>query len=46
LLRFDATSANYWDGHASWLKLATGFAKSVLTGSPGASGNAGTAELP
>lgn len=46
LLRFDATAANYWDGHASWLRLATGFAKAVITGSPGASGNAGVAELP
>ncbi len=46
LLRFDATSASYWDGHASWLKLATGFAKSIVTGSPGTSGNAGVAELP
>jgi general stress protein 26 len=45
LVRFDAVTANYWDGHASMLRLATAFAKSVITGSPGASGNAGTAEL-
>jgi general stress protein 26 len=46
LLRFDATDAAYWDGHASMLRLAVAFAKSVLTGAPGASGHAGTAELP
>lgn len=46
LVRFDAVSANYWDGHASMLRLATAFAKSVMTGSPGASGNAGIAEIP
>ncbi|HYE89322.1 MAG TPA: pyridoxamine 5'-phosphate oxidase family protein [Vicinamibacterales bacterium] len=46
LLRFDATDASYWDGHASMLRLATAFAKSLVTGAPGASGNAGIAELP
>lgn len=45
LVRFDATTASYWDGHASKLRLAAAFAKSVLTGAPGASGNAGTASL-
>jgi general stress protein 26 len=45
LLRFDATTANYWDGHASMLRLAAAFAKSVLTGAPGTSGNAGTANI-
>lgn len=45
LLRFDAESASYWDGHASMLRLAVAFAKSVVTGAPGASGNAGTADL-
>lgn len=45
LLRFDADSANYWDGHASMLRLAVAFAKSVVTGAPGASGKAGIAEI-
>ena len=45
LLRFDATRANYWDGHASNLRLAAAFAKSLVTGTPGASGNAGTATI-
>jgi len=46
LLRFDATTASYWDGHASILRLAAAFAKSVLTGAPGTSGHAGTASIP
>lgn len=45
LLRFDADTANYWDGHASMLKLAVAFAKSMVTGTPGASGNTGIAEI-
>jgi general stress protein 26 len=45
LLRFDASTGNYWDGHASMLRLAFAFAKSVMTGTPGASGNAGIAEI-
>ncbi len=45
LLRFDASSACYWDGHASMLRLAAAFAKSIVTGTPGASGNAGIADL-
>lgn len=45
LVRFDATAASYWDGHASMLRLAAAFAKSAITGKPGASGNAGTANL-
>ncbi len=45
LLRFDAVTANYWDGHASMLRLAAAFAKSIVTGAPGASGNAGVADL-
>ena len=45
LLRFDASTGNYWDGHASMLRLAFAFAKSVVTGTPGASGNAGVAEI-
>ena len=46
LLRFDASAASYWDGHASMLRLAIAFAKSLVTGTPGASGNAGVADLP
>jgi len=46
LLRFDATKAAYWDGHASMLRLAFAFAKATVTGVPGASGNAGTAVFP
>jgi general stress protein 26 len=45
LLRFDASRGNYWDGHASVLRLAFALAKSVMTGTPGASGNAGIAEI-
>lgn len=45
LLRFDAKEASYWDGHASMLRLALAYAKSVVTGAPGASGNAGLADL-
>src|SRR5687768_757393 len=45
LLRFDASTGNYWDGHASMLRLAFALAKSVMTGTPGASGNAGIAEI-
>lgn len=45
LVRFDAEHADYWDGHASWLRLALAFARATLTGTPGASGNAGTAEF-
>jgi general stress protein 26 len=45
LLRFDASTGNYWDGHASMLRLAFAFAKSVISGTPGASGNAGIAEI-
>ena len=45
LVRFDADEANYWDSHDSLVRLATAFAKSVVTGSPGKSGNAGVAKL-
>ena len=45
LLRFDATTASYWDGHASGLRRAAAFTKSLLTGAPGATGNAGTAKI-
>jgi general stress protein 26 len=45
LVRFDATEAHYWDSHDSLVRLATAFAKSVMTGAPGKSGNAGVARL-
>ncbi|MBY0496172.1 MAG: pyridoxamine 5'-phosphate oxidase family protein [Cyanobacteria bacterium] len=45
LLRFDAVEANYWDSHDSLVRLATAFAKSIVTGNPGKSGNAGVARL-
>lgn len=45
LIRFDATEADYWDGHASMVRLAVAFAKSVLTGAPGESGDTGIADL-
>jgi general stress protein 26 len=45
LVRFDAVEANYWDSHDSYLRLAAAFAKSIVTRTPGKSGNAGVAEL-
>jgi general stress protein 26 len=45
LVRFDADEASYWDSHDSYLRLAAAFAKSLITGEPGKSGNAGVARL-
>ena len=45
LVRFDAEEANYWDSHDSYVRLAAAFAKSLITGAPGKSGNAGIAKL-
>lgn len=45
LVRFDADEANYWDSHDSYVRLAAAFAKSLVTGTPGKSGNAGIAKL-
>ena len=45
LVRFDATEGNYWDSHDSLMRLAVAFAKSIVTGTPGKSGNAGVATL-
>ena len=45
LVRFDADAGNYWDSHDSVVRLAVAFAKSLVTGTPGKSGNAGVAEL-
>jgi general stress protein 26 len=44
-VRFDAEAADYWDGHNSMVRLAVAMAKSIVTGSPGKSGNAGVARL-
>jgi general stress protein 26 len=46
LIRFDADKGNYWDKHDSMLRLLVAFTKSAVTGAPGKSGNAGTANLP
>ena len=45
LVRFDADEGNYWDSHDSYVRLAVAFAKSIVTGEPGKSGNAGIARL-
>lgn len=45
LVRFDAVEGNYWDKHDSMVRLAAAFAKSLVTGAPGKSGNAGVAKL-
>ena len=45
LVRFDADGGNYWDSHDSYVRLAVAFAKSIVTGEPGKSGNAGIARL-
>jgi general stress protein 26 len=46
LVRFDAREGNYWDSHDSLMRLAVAFAKSIVTRTPGKSGNAGVAKLP
>lgn len=45
LVRFDVDQGNYWDSHDSYIRLALAFAKSMVTGTPGKSGNAGIARL-
>ena len=45
LVRFDAEHADYWDRHGGWLRLSLAFLKAIVTGTAGASGNAGIAEL-
>ena len=45
LVRFDAVEGNYWDKHDSVVRLAVAFAKSLVTRTPGKSGNAGIAKL-
>jgi general stress protein 26 len=45
LVKFSVEEGNYWDSHDSYLRLAFAFAKSIVTGEPGKSGNAGIARL-
>lgn len=45
LLRFDVDEGRYWDSHDSMARLAFAFAKSIVTGVPGKSGNTGVARL-
>ena len=45
LIRFDAETADYWEGHQSMTRLAFAFVKSIVTGDPGRSGDAGVAHL-
>ena len=45
LVRFDAEQGDYWDSHDSLVRLAFAFAKSIVTKTPGKSGNAGVATL-
>jgi general stress protein 26 len=45
LVKFEVDEGNYWDSHDSYLRLAVAFAKSIVTGEPGKSGNAGIARL-
>jgi general stress protein 26 len=45
LVRFDADQGEFWDQHNGMLRLLAAFAKSVITGVPGSSGNTGTATL-
>jgi general stress protein 26 len=45
LVRFDADEASYWDSHDSYVRLALAFVKSIVTGTPGKSGDAGVARL-
>jgi general stress protein 26 len=45
LVKFAVDEGNYWDAHDSYLRLALAFAKSIVTGEPGKSGNAGIARL-
>lgn len=45
LVRFDAATGDYWDSHDSLARLAFAFAKSIVTGEPGKSGNAGVARV-
>lgn len=45
LIRFDADRGEFWDQHNGMLRLLAAFAKAMVTGTPGSSGNTGTARL-
>ncbi|MEO7132881.1 MAG: pyridoxamine 5'-phosphate oxidase family protein [Vicinamibacterales bacterium] len=45
LVRFDAEGGNYWDSPDTYVGLGVAFAKAIVTGKPGKSGNAGIARL-
>jgi len=45
LVRFDADQGEFWDQHNGMLRLLAAFTKAIVTGSPGSSGNTGTATL-
>lgn len=45
LVRFDASQGEFWDRHNGMLRLLAAFTKSIVTGTPGSSGNTGTARL-
>ena len=45
LIRFDADRGEFWDKHNGMLRLLAAFAKAMVTGTPGSSGNTGTAQL-
>ena len=45
LIRFDATGGSFWDSPGGMLRGLAAFSKSVVTGTPGRSGRAGTMNL-
>ena len=45
LIRFEADRGEFWDRHNGMVRLLAAFAKAMVTGSPGSSGNTGTATL-
>ena len=45
LVRFDADQGEFWDQHNGMLRLLAAFTKAIVTGTPGSSGNTGTAKL-
>jgi general stress protein 26 len=44
-VRFEVDGGDFWEGHNSMLRLALAYAKSIVTGDPGKSGDAGVATL-
>jgi len=45
LIRFEGDRGEFWDRHNGMVRLLAAFAKAMVTGSPGSSGNTGTATL-